>query len=1396
MNISFPDIRVTDIGEFINYHSCERRFKLGLNKGKLHRENIPFAQRLFNPLDITLQIMATEREDEWENYLKKRGLKDLSSGFINSQNSKGMPWSEFVYQLKELNKDEWAYCREVELSGHVGEFSISGRVDFIIVLWDQGIPKLRLVECKSSRRDRSYHRIQVATYKLLIEEAMQNGCISIGDSELTIEQVECVVARVDESTNENQAILEINPFNLEMEEEDVRRILSIDGPLAYIISNELDVLNYQLNSKCDTCAFNINCFPESARQRRIELLGVSTTNNRALRNAGVNNIDDLADLDLNSETAQQIRRNPSFTENLQVLKIKAQTRRVNLPRGNNTQAYKVGALPYRGDGQLPHHEKNGQRLIRIYLSVDYDYSENRLGALSAHVTSSNYNIHTDFNQLEGLWKQDSNVEGGWIKDDKGKRRFVPNPEIKERIELRREAGKSVYDFRQVSGKDVIKFKSSEWSGHYNEDNGAEKELIQSFLHELVDAIAEVAEANEAPIHFYVWTRNEMTRLLEACNRVSSKLLGHLRELLGCRESLEQLIYSCLQDEINNRFALAWTGRGLSVVSSLTWFGRVYHWRRRISGNNIDLDRVFTQDIFDFKTTLDLNDDGTWAMKETTETSKHLFEIRSRFNDSLPAPYWKAHWRSLPDPASANLRPEISKTIERYNESRNPNYLREYLRARVHSLRWLEEGVQFKNAEISKQPLVIANLPDFSLGIENAAQAAIDFLRLDHHIKLTDWITEHLNPPVYRISYGRTIPVANVFSQGNNRITARINTEGFETDLKSLESRCSISEGSFVRLSPCSNDPQRGQTLKQLIKAGKTCRVIDVDWQNGQIILEALWMQETTYSLQSSGANEAGEIFDFATIDENISDFVAGHVENRIQTRRGDHVYRWFDPETPQIPEATVISESVKQRAKILLEYLTLPNSQHLASDQIEAIIDGINTRVHLLQGPPGTGKTTTTAISVLLRIAIQRTIGDVVILAAHTHTAINNLLLSMAEIIPAFQLSAITAGLDLPDISLSKVHSSQVESRLGNNINDFISKPCVTNVNRWRVSNVLVIGGTTGAILKMARELNERNSYRNNGGFQANTLIVDEASMMVLPHFLSLTSLIRDNGEIMLAGDHRQLSPIIAHDWENEDRPPTLIYQPFKSAYDAIQNIKINTNLNDRVILRSALKLTFRLPPIVRDLIARIYKQDNIELECLPRLTRDLERPIDEGPWQHVWKNSTGLFLVLHNERESRRSNNLEATIIEQIVKAAVDLPDRGVAVVTPHRAQRTLIQTKLENHRDVVDIIDTVERLQGGQRPTVLVSATVSDPNAIGQNVEFIMDINRTNVAFSRSQNRLIVICAKSLLDYVPVEIESYMNSMLWKSLRALCTELITTHNIDGYQVQVFTPNLSQLDI
>jgi len=175
--------------------------------------------------------------------------------------------------------------------------------------------------------------------------------------------------------------------------------------------------------------------------------------------------------------------------------------------------------------------------------------------------------------------------------------------------------------------------------------------------------------------------------------------------------------------------------------------------------------------------------------------------------------------------------------------------------------------------------------------------------------------------------------------------------------------------------------------------------------------------------------------------------------------------------------------------------------------------------------------------------------------------------------------------------------------------------------------------------------------------------------------------------------------------------------------------------------------------------------------------------------WGRVWQEETGLLLIVHSERGSRQSNALEADVIECILARDGGHPPDSVAVITPHRAQRAMLRARLEPYADAVTIIDTVERLQGGERPTIIVSGTESDPQAIGAAASFILNLNRANVAFSRTQERLIVVCAETLLDYVPAELEDYESAMLWKSLRSLCVRPLLVGEVEGFRVRVMAP-------
>jgi len=92
-------IRVSEVGEFIRFQGCERRFKLGLNNRRIARA-VPFSERLFNTLDPVLQEVGREAEDGWETSLRDHGLRDLSRSDQREPGNRAVPWAEFRAALE------------------------------------------------------------------------------------------------------------------------------------------------------------------------------------------------------------------------------------------------------------------------------------------------------------------------------------------------------------------------------------------------------------------------------------------------------------------------------------------------------------------------------------------------------------------------------------------------------------------------------------------------------------------------------------------------------------------------------------------------------------------------------------------------------------------------------------------------------------------------------------------------------------------------------------------------------------------------------------------------------------------------------------------------------------------------------------------------------------------------------------------------------------------------------------------------------------------------------------------------------------------------------------------------------------------------------------------------
>src|SRR5262249_46272923 len=118
------------------------------------------------------------------------------------------------------------------------------------------------------------------------------------------------------------------------------------------------------------------------------------------------------------------------------------------------------------------------------------------------------------------------------------------------------------------------------------------------------------------------------------------------------------------------------------------------------------------------------------------------------------------------------------------------------------------------------------------------------------------------------------------------------------------------------------------------------------------------------------------------------------------------------------------------------------------------------------------------------------------------------------------------------------------------------------------------------------------------------------------------------------------------------------------------------------------------------------------------------------------------------------------------------DFWQRGVGIVTPHRAQQGLIVDRLQavfraagaEPSWIRGAVDTVERFQGQQRDVILASYALGDPDAIVDEEEFLMSLPRFNVSASRARAKLVVVLSQEVVDHLSDDLDTLKSSRLLK--------------------------------
>ena len=284
---------------------------------------------------------------------------------------------------------------------------------------------------------------------------------------------------------------------------------------------------------------------------------------------------------------------------------------------------------------------------------------------------------------------------------------------------------------------------------------------------------------------------------------------------------------------------------------------------------------------------------------------------------------------------------------------------------------------------------------------------------------------------------------------------------------------------------------------------------------------------------------------------------------------------------------------------------------------------------------------------------------------------------------------------------------------------------------------------------------------------------------------------LKPDGQIVVVGDHRQMAPIVKHDWENETRRTFQEYAVYRSLFDTVQRAGARDD-----------PVRAEFPPRPRH--GRVPAPQRLR----PRRSRTSTRAGTVGLRRASRTATTSCapsstrpirwLSIVHDEAQSQLRNDFERDLTAPLLAALHDAGYRvrdGFGLVVPHRAQRANLQEALrhtlpgaEDPDEVARAVDTVERFQGGERDAIIVSATESDPAYLLAAGAFLYDPRRLTVAISRARDKMILVAARSVFDLFSPDEETFANAQLWKDLLfRTCTVPLWEGEMDGQRVEVW---------
>jgi hypothetical protein len=1246
------------------------------------------------------------------------------------------------------------------LRGRVGVWDCEGRADLVEVVREGPHARATVVDFKSSARETVGFRLQVAFYARLVEETFKTAglgaCVVRG-------AVASRESRLDEDGD-------WETFDLALYADEIERLVAApDSDVARAVRVGQGRARFHLRSSCDGCPYNALCFADAAERADLSLVPLLTVSEkRALEACGVETAHALASLLDYAErgtmrpaagSEEILRRAASrwpLASRLPVLVQRARAAVRRLDRSTEARRYVAGA----DYGSLPDTAQHPD-LVRVFVDAQRDYLKDRLYLVAARVVGPRGNF-------EVVERTDAPP------DDEAERallvRFVQRllPSIADAAAGER-APLHFYTFAPRGER------------------------------HLLNALARHFDALCAVPAFY--------DLLTSSPALTQPMVSLLSEEVRARLNLAPVCQNLYE---------------VAAALGFDWRDERTDFRQRFRARAFDNRRTFLRDSTTglFRRNDErgaLNDelkaqaapDSSFSVPRSSfdEDAPPPFvrvESAARFGAEIPLEYAYAAWGLLKDSSDADER---SRAQLRGFEGVNVEQIQDFARTRVRAMQHVEESFAFKNRRVEKEPLDLSRLGKVAVEPSDVPlnRSLEDFLLLEHHAAFQELMLHLALPPRERAETGRTVILR---CERYEKTDARVERAWFrfaDQEGRELSARdlglLRLRVGDWTVINPLNDAEGRARAAWRLVR-GRLAVVEELSETGAQFRLLPMSFKNSPFRYPHLlFAPDAGALY---TADEMADDLNSDKFLEACRNARHNHLYTCLsDTEEGRRPRS--VRPKRLRDAQAFAALAARAQEPHgLTEAQMEIVGSRLSERVLVVQGPPGTGKSHTLGFAILSRMLAQVSPARPfrVAVLAKTHAAVGVALQSIvdrkAQLLVLGQHEGGRADGSVPGAvatgsvlqqeaylrnthpvatapgtdllaPLARLKVLKVCNDEGDDVPVGVERVLpdgddeLTAVEQWEMllgEPLVVIGGTPGGLYRLVKQGASRGRKLDWSGEHFDLVVVDEASQMGLAEALTAAAFLREDGQFIAVGDHRQMPPILAHAWDAESRRDLKRARVFLSVFEYLQELGFP---------RVALDQSFRIPAEVADFLRRhVYAADRIDFRSSNRTRLPACDRLKDEWLRAALAPEHALVVIEHDEEGSQQSNEFEAALVAEIARAAVeDLKldaRRGVGVVVPHRAQKALLAARLPA---LADSIDTVERFQGGERDLIIVSATVSDREFAEGESDFLLEPRRLTVAVSRPKRKLIVVASRAVFDLIPADLDDYERGSLWKRLR-----------------------------